>query len=111
LKLLKILGTTFAIFGAKKKSPKIVSKKGRLTQIGGRVFATVANSSIYQQFNATGDLDGNSSYAKGLEEAIESVYHYGRCECCRRDFPAASASFLYVQLRRDFFATPFVSHR
>ena len=47
--------------------------------MGGRVFATVANSSLYQQFNATDfDSSGNSSYAKGLEEAIDSAYIYGR---------------------------------
>jgi hypothetical protein len=39
----------------------------------------VANSSIYQQFNATGqDNSTNNTYARGLEEAIESAYHYGR---------------------------------
>jgi len=42
------------------------------------VFATVANSSIYEQINASNGSSSNTSYAKGLEDAVESAYHYGR---------------------------------
>jgi hypothetical protein len=68
-----IVGLVFTIVFV---SVQMYSESLYIVQTSGRLMTKVTNSSLYQQMNDS--LGDHAAYFKGIEDVVDSGYHYGR---------------------------------
>lgn len=68
-----IVGFAFAVVFV---SVQMYTESLYIVQTSGKLVTTITNSSLYQQMNDS--LGDHQAYFKGIEDVIESGYHYGR---------------------------------